>query len=453
MGSMPNPPCELGILSNNPAIVERVRALCGEYDYGLELWGDIDGFLESQHHQQLIIASVSGPDGPVEPQELAQIVRHGAKDSYVVCATPTKQSKDAAAFAKKSGCDLVLLEEEILHAVKLEFIASQVVRSRFLPVKPSDLVAGHPLNFDLYHLLPLRQKFLPLLFAGDALDQGKLRKIASVGEVYIERGSAGAFSQFVSQTADRSAAGLEKRCRSRFLALFSEYSRLALQLSSQTENASFGEGQKLLSNCASICAELMAAMAETGEAWRIINNSAIGEIGSVERAPAIAAYAGLFALQMGWEGVDQIMLTALLADIGLFFLPPSTIQRLRDGTIDQATTEEKDGYHKYPRTSLDVLLDRRISIPEKMRQSIVSTHERWDGGGFPAGLAEAKVPLEALLVRFCREFDQRTLLRLGKQRPDPAVCFREATETTPEARACFGSELLGKLSALVTGRE
>lgn len=439
---------DLGILSDNPKVVARCEAIAKEYGYTFKIWKTVDQFLEEKDFPKFLIASQKDPAGnPLRPSELAQVVRTGAAaESFLACVVPTMVSKDEAAFAKKCGASLVLLDSEILDTGKFEFICTQTLRSRFLPVKAVDLLPGVALMCDLYHLMPQRKKFVKFAWIGDEPDSNKLEKMLQVGELYFERESADAYKQYVLKTADRSVKGLAKRCRAQFLSLYSGFSTLAFQLSNQSEHASFGEGQALLKRCKELCDELLGTLAESGKAWEVINNSAIGDFGSIERAPAIAAYTGVFGLRMGLENVSDLMITALLADLGLLFLNPKILKKIRDGAMATFTQEERGEYEAYPLKSLEIVLGQKLSLSEKLRTVLTSTQERVDGKGFPKKPPEDRIPREAQLIGFCREYDLRTLIRLGRPRPDALEVLKKMLEPGADPGR-FREEFLNSLRA------
>jgi response regulator RpfG family c-di-GMP phosphodiesterase len=302
--------------------------------------------------------------------------------------------------------------------------------------------------FDVYHLLPQRQKFLKFLFSGDALDAERVVKLKDVGEAYVHRKDAQSYKDYIASGDDRSAAGISKRCRAQFLALYESYSSLVFLLTDQSETGSFKEGERMLGSCKKLCEELLGALAEFGNAREIINNSTIGEFGSVERAPAIAAYTALFSLQIGFEGIGNNMLATLLSDLGLLFLPPSVIKKIRAGQIEAMTPEEQALFKRYPLQSLDVVLDRKLAIHEKLRAVLVSIRERVDGKGFPKGLMDSKVPLESQLIQLSWQFDQMTLLRLGKPRVDPKQALKQLITHEIANPGRYSPELLQRLQAV-----
>lgn len=406
------------LVSDEPAVRARCEAMCGEFNFSFRHWPSIDSFLENHKGARFILASISSLTTKEGAAELAQGIRFVDREAYLLCTVPGTIAKEGARFAKQSGSDLILVHEEIAKTVKLEFAALHVLKSSLIPVKMTDLKPGVALPFDLFHLLPMRGKFLRFHCAGDTLSEEKFLKSRSVGEMYIQKSECVSFNRFVLESDDRSASGLARRCRSQFLALHSRYTDLLFLLTDQSEHASYGEGKALFEECRKLCDSLLGTLAEFGDAWEVINNSAIGQSGTVDRSPAIAAYAGLIALKGDIKEVDQVMLTALLADIGLLMLPPGIIYQVQNDRVDRLSEAEKVIYRNYPNLGLELLFGRKFSIEEKFRNVLLSTQERADGSGFPRALIGEKISLVAQLVQFCRDYDRRTMLRMGKLRSD-----------------------------------
>ncbi len=217
-------------------------------------------------------------------------------------------------------------------------------------------------------------------------------------------------------------------------------------LTDQSELNSFREGEAILKQCRELSGDLISVLAEFGNAWDIINNSTIGEFGSAERAPAIAAYSALFSLQAGLENIGDIMLAALLSDLGMVFLPPSISKKIRHDQMESFTPEEMEAFKGYPQQSLSVALDRKLSLHEGLRTTILSIHERADGNGFPKGIAADKLTIEPQMISFSREFDRRNQLRLGRPRVDPLEVRRQMIQEDNGVFASYSKPFLTLLA-------
>ncbi len=214
---------DLGLISGDPEQISRVQGVCQEFGFTLKCIPSLEEFLEDKGEYRALLATSSGAGRKESAAELAQGARFVSQDSFLICAVGRTMGKDAAQFAKKSGANLILLEDEVGGTSKLEFILTQVLRSSFLPIKVSDLQPDQPISFDLYHLLPQRKKFLKFIFSGDVIDAQKIEKISGVGEVYLRREDAGLLREYANRIEDRSDAGLARRCRARYLALCAGY--------------------------------------------------------------------------------------------------------------------------------------------------------------------------------------------------------------------------------------
>ena len=83
-----------------------------------------------------------------------------------------------------------------------------------------------------------------------------------------------------------------------------------------------------------------------------------------------------------------------------------------------------------------LIADRILSATPALRpvaQLVRSSHERWDGAGYPDGLSGERIPLGARIIGICDSFDAMT-----SQRPyQDAMSPREALA---ELRRCAGTQ-------------
>jgi response regulator RpfG family c-di-GMP phosphodiesterase len=437
--------CDFGVLSDDYRLLSRIQELASEFNYTFNHWKNVDELMEATDDYRLVICAMNDPNSKSNISELVQVAHQMCPSAFIICSVSGTLAKETATFAKKSGANLILLEEELLTTSKLDYACSEVIRASYLAIKATDLTPGIELGFDVFHLLPQRQKFIKFAFEGDLLPEEKLKKVQQVGEIYIVRDDATKFSEYIKKNQDMSAAGLAKRCRAEFLALYASYANLAFLLTDQSEHASFKEGEALVKKCRILCGELVNTLASHGNAFDIVNNSTVGEFGSVERTPAIAAYAGLFALQMELDKIDEIMLASLLSTIGLLLTPFSVSGKIRQDRLQDLTPEENLAYRRYPSASLDLTLSRKLPIDPSLRELILSVNERADGTGFPRNLPSHKIPHGSQLIRFCSLLDRRTLVKLGEQRRDPQEVLkqlaREVADDTGSISPDFGARI------------
>jgi hypothetical protein len=110
--------------------------------------------------------------------------------------------------------------------------------------------------------------------------------------------------------------------------------------------------------------------------------------------PIDAAVAGLLVgrrLALPGEPLLQLGLGLFLQDVGMLALPPSIVAK--PGPLDH---DEQELMRRHPELGLDLL--REEDIGRGARTVIRFHHERWDGGGYPLGLAGAEIPLLARIA-------------------------------------------------------
>ena len=435
---------DIALITEDPWTFERVRQVCHEFDYCLRAFKTLDEFIAEPRDYRLIIAA--GDQWREEKQilEFAQIAKQISPYSFTIATVHHRMPQSLMEFTRKNGCDLILLNDEILETSKLEFILTQTIRAHFLPIKSTDLSAERPLSFDIFHLLPIRGKFLPAAFAGETLSPAKLAKLHGVNELYITRAHAPEFAQYVAATEDLSAAGLAKRCRAHFLALYGSFTELVFELTDQSTHSSYSRGEELLARCRELSGNLLGTLAAHGKAWEIINNSVIGDFGSTERSPAVASYAAILALQLGLDEIEELMVGALMSELGILLMPPHITSKIRQNRVTELNEEEQDQLQNYPKKSIQILLDRKVQLADHFRQLLSTIHQRADGKGFPKaeGPAQKRPPNRSQLLHLAHEIDSRSRVRMGEVRPRPEMELADLIQQEMKRPARFSPEFI-----------
>lgn len=133
---------------------------------------------------------------------------------------------------------------------------------------------------------------------------------------------------------------------------------------------------------------------------------------------AVAAFAGLFAINCGLSHVSKIMLASLIVDLAQLKLDSTISFKLMNK--ETLNAEEIKIFQTIPPKSLNLVLERKLALDEKIRKFLVYIYERADGKGYPAGVDEYKITLESQMIRFAKEFDLRITFNLGYQRENPS---------------------------------
>jgi HD-GYP domain-containing protein (c-di-GMP phosphodiesterase class II) len=136
---------------------------------------------------------------------------------------------------------------------------------------------------------------------------------------------------------------------------------------------------------------------------------------------ATARLARSFAAAIGCAGagaftLDEIELGAHLHDFGKYLIAESIL--LKPGPL---TDTERKAMAFHPVYG-EQILRGLPAVTEAVRRVVLYHHERWDGGGYPEGLAGLRIPLAARIVSVA---DVYTSLR-ARRAYKPTLGRREA---------------------------
>ena len=439
------------LISEDSAKDTRCQEIAKDFGYVYEKVSSVDEFAEKSEELAGALFILMDAKGIDESQVagMVQVIRQVSMDGHIVTAIDSKLTNESAAFVKKSGVSVVLLENELTQSAKLEFIASQKIRASYLPVKVSELVKNTNLECTLFHLMPLNRKFLPVIAAGKVIDDVRLKKLEEVGEVYVKREDVHFFKKYTETFEDKSATGLGRRCRAQFLNLTKTYTDLVLLITDQSEFASYDKGKDLFHQVEVLASDLLMNLGALGEAWQVVNNSAFCEFGSIERGPSVAAYAGLLSLMSGIGDPAQVMVAAMMADVGMLDLHPKILKKIRLKQDESMNAEERLHYENHPLISVNRALGRKLPLPEAMKNIIACTHERVDQKGFPNRIRGEKIPLESQMIQFCELLDKNSVVEMGKERVDIQELRKTLFNKEYEARDRFGFGFLEPLKKVL----
>jgi two-component system, cell cycle response regulator len=131
-------------------------------------------------------------------------------------------------------------------------------------------------------------------------------------------------------------------------------------------------------------------------------------------------------LQMGPEALDETARAAELHDVGKIAVPDAILGK--PGALDPV---EWSFMRRHPLIGERILLAAPALRP--VARLVRSSHERWDGGGYPDGLRADEIPLGARVVAVCDAFDAMTTERPYRE----PVSDADALE---ELRRCAGTQ-------------
>src|SRR5579884_790964 len=165
---------------------------------------------------------------------------------------------------------------------------------------------------------------------------------------------------------------------------------------------------------------------------------------AAEHSRRVAELSELVAERLGVSGAERELSrqTALAHDLGKLVVSPQLL-----GKPQPLDAAEWALMRTHPERGAELLL--LLPGLEAVAATVRATHERWDGGGYPAGLVAEQVPLAARIVSVCAAYDA-----IVSGRPYRAA--RTPAQAGAELRRCAGSQfdpavvdaLLGALTEL-----
>jgi putative nucleotidyltransferase with HDIG domain len=117
---------------------------------------------------------------------------------------------------------------------------------------------------------------------------------------------------------------------------------------------------------------------------------------------AIAAEMGIAADTDDWRYMSW---GSLLHDVGKIAIPDHILRK--PGAL---TPDEWDAMRTHPKTGSEILRSVDFLIPAS--DIVLAHHERFDGGGYPRGLAGEEIPLGARIFMIADSFDAMTSDRI-----------------------------------------
>jgi HD-GYP domain-containing protein (c-di-GMP phosphodiesterase class II) len=143
----------------------------------------------------------------------------------------------------------------------------------------------------------------------------------------------------------------------------------------------------------------------------------------------VAELAEGVARRMGFGRTQarEVRYAAMLHDVGKIAVPSEIL--LKPGPLSDAEWEVMRGH-----AAIGGELVARIDAFAHLAPAVRSSHERWDGGGYPDGLAGEEIPLAARIIAACDTYD--AIVTDRPYRPG-----RSAQEACAELRRVAGTQL------------
>jgi len=133
---------------------------------------------------------------------------------------------------------------------------------------------------------------------------------------------------------------------------------------------------------------------------RLVARAAAHDRSTMQHSARVVRLARRVGSAMGLERSElrHVALVALLHDVGKMVIDRRILDK--PGPLDEA---EWFSVRRHPEAGARVVL----TVPEvaHLAPAIRASHERWDGGGYPAGLAGEDIPAASRISFVCDSFD------------------------------------------------
>ena len=146
--------------------------------------------------------------------------------------------------------------------------------------------------------------------------------------------------------------------------------------------------------------------------------------GSARHCQTVARYAKRIARELGLPEhvVQAIHLAGLLHDVGKIAIPTPILAK--PGPLSESEWREM---RHHPQIGAEILADAGL---EDVREWVLAHHERPDGSGYPRGLPDGQIPLEAKILAVADAYEAMTNDRIYRDAIGPERAFAELRENT-----------------------
>ena len=119
-------------------------------------------------------------------------------------------------------------------------------------------------------------------------------------------------------------------------------------------------------------------------------------------------YSRILALAAGFDdaAAEDLMHAAPMHDVGKIGIPDAVLQK--PGPLDE---REWEIMKRHPLIGAEILGQHQSGLLAMAQRIAVAHHEKWDGSGYPNGVAGEDIPIEARIISIADVFDALTSVR------------------------------------------
>lgn len=161
--------------------------------------------------------------------------------------------------------------------------------------------------------------------------------------------------------------------------------------------------------------------------WRLSKAIACRHGETADHLDRVAIVAQMIAEEVGLDARQcrTVFLASALHDIGKIGLPDAILSK--PGPL---STEERREMQTHTHLGGEILGDSASELIQTAQRIAESHHEKWDGTGYPNGIAGTSIPIEARIVAIADVFDALCSKRSYKAAWPIADAFREIVNSS-----------------------
>jgi HD-GYP domain-containing protein (c-di-GMP phosphodiesterase class II) len=417
-----------------------IRKIASSIDYHPY---DEDKILDTLNVSPDVILCFQPAEGGMAPLEIAQALRATYPKTPLFFISTDTKTFDKKRLVKNGFQEVYLLPWEkvdLISSMKEQRIYSQVPELQdYKAVKIVDIHPGIILNFSMKIYLPMNGKLVQFSLAGEPLDEEKLKKLSeqNFNTLYISKDDLTLFKEYTKNVFKEKLSETDRKeklegcVRDLLSDMFIDDSK---------ENT-FTRSQSLMSEVKEVISMLIHE--NNPDLFKRISSLMNQEDTFYNHLVNVAAYAGFFAMALGFEKPEQIALAGLLHDLGKVNLP----KEVADNPSNMLSPHAFEAYKQHPKYTIDILKLKRVLLPEATANAILHHHESMSGDGYPQGLEARKISLEGRILAIANTFDHLTSLVPGRYKLNPHEALIRMVEEglINPGKAALDIELLQKL--------
>jgi hypothetical protein len=152
----------------------------------------------------------------------------------------------------------------------------------------------------------------------------------------------------------------------------------------------------------------------------LVNALDVRDMATAHHSSRVADNAVMIARAMGLQeaAIGEIQIAGFLHDVGKIGIRDDLLSK--DGPL---TAGERESMQRHPVFGYDIL--DPVSIPEEIKLAVRHSHERWDGCGYPDGLAGERIPLAARIIAVADTYEALTTERPYRPAQSPRNAIAE----------------------------